>query len=93
MFNLIAFFGFIAIAAGLIWLAVSIKGYLNNPHKILAREAEKLSVAAAKAASAGNYAERDRLDDARNAILTRLSGKDWEYKVTDHDDPSGRYFK
>ena len=59
----------------------------------LARQASKLAKEASTAARQGNYAERDRLDDARNAILTGLAGQKWEFKGTDHDDFMDKFLR
>lgn len=73
-------------------LVDGVSTYLKMPERVLARSAERLAREAASSASSGQFAERDRLDDARNAILSRLSGRVWEFGGSEHDDFTARYF-
>ena len=93
LFNIIGF-AFIGGAGYLIW---SWSRWLHSTPRIMSREARKLAREAAKAARSGQYAERDRLDDARDAILTGLAGYErgrrWQFKGTAHDDYHSIYLK
>lgn len=85
MVLLINLAGFMVVV-GLVWFAWQLIERINDPTRKLVKAAERLATKAAAAAARGDYAEAERLDDARAAVLSRLVGSEWSASGSDHDD-------
>lgn len=81
----------LAIVGGAGYALYAWADWLRNDKRILARQAAKLAREASQAAKHGEYAERDRLDEARSAVLTALAGRPTKANPSDHDDFNSRY--
>ena len=81
--------GAVGLAGYLVW---SFGVWLRMPERQLARYTAKWAQDASKAARLGQYAERDRLDHAANAVLSGLTGGSPEpFRGTRHDDWTGSW--
>lgn len=89
MFNLIALIVVAVVIYALYWL----KEHVKDTNKTLIKQSSKLARQAAEAAKRGDFAERDRLDEARAAVLTAIAGTKVEAKGSDHDDFTQRYIE
>lgn len=67
--------------------------WLKMPERVLARESSRLAKEAALAAKSGNYSEQARLDDARDAILSRIKGAPHKFEGTKFDNYTDHHYQ